>query len=426
MAIKKNFSLKSMFSSKEAKRKIIFSLLIILAFRFLASVPVIGMTAAAMQELLSLYGSSDAVSIFSSGGLDTASVIAIGIGPYISASIMLQLLGSVIPKLEELRKDGTQGQRTINMYTRIITVPLAILQSFVIYGTLHGLSLQNSIPDLTGIELAGFVATLTAGAMLIMWIAEQVEEDGLANGSSYLIFLGILSGVLSNVNTNLATADPLEIGIFAIIGVLIVAAVVLVTDAERRIKLLYSRRIRTTGVQENYLPIKLTQFGVMPVIFASALLTFPIYIASFLSASDKVSDKIVVFAENTVNFLNDPWVQVLGTFFLVILFSFFYITVVFKTDEVAENLQKQGAFIPGMRPGSQTEKFLRQTSFRLTAFGGLFLAIIAVLPQALRYTGVLQTQIISGTGLLIVVGVALEIKRKLESMVVVRSYDKYL
>lgn len=415
-----------MFSSKEAKRKIIFSLLIILAFRFLASVPVIGMTAAAMQELLSLYGSSDAVSIFSSGGLDTASVIAIGIGPYISASIMLQLLGSVIPKLEELRKDGTQGQRTINMYTRIITVPLAILQSFVIYGTLHGLSLQNSIPDLTGIELAGFVATLTAGAMLIMWIAEQVEEDGLANGSSYLIFLGILSGVLSNVNTNLATADPLEIGIFAIIGVLIVAAVVLVTDAERRIKLLYSRRIRTTGVQENYLPIKLTQFGVMPVIFASALLTFPIYIASFLSASDKVSDKIVVFAENTVNFLNDPWVQVLGTFFLVILFSFFYITVVFKTDEVAENLQKQGAFIPGMRPGSQTEKFLRQTSFRLTAFGGLFLAIIAVLPQALRYTGVLQTQIISGTGLLIVVGVALEIKRKLESMVVVRSYDKYL
>lgn len=426
MTIKKNVSLKSIFSSKEAKRKIFFSLLVVLAFRFLASIPVIGMTAAAMQELLSMYGSSDAVSIFSSGGLDTASVIAIGIGPYISASIMLQLLESVIPKLEELRKEGTQGQRTINMYTRLITVPLAILQSFVIYGTLHGLHLQNPLPDLTGFELAGFIATLTAGAMLIMWIAEQVEEEGLANGSSYLIFIGILSGVLSNVNANLATADPLEIGIFIIIGILIVAAVVIVTEAERRIKLLYSRRIRTTGAQENYLPIKLTQFGVMPVIFASALLTFPIYIASFLSASKKIPDGIVTFATNTVNFLNNPWVQVIGTFFLVILFSFFYITVVFKTDEVAENLQKQGAFIPGMRPGSQTEKFLRQTSFRLTAFGGFFLAIIAVLPQILRYTGVLQTRIISGTGLLIVVAVALEIKRKLESMVVVRSYDKYL
>ena len=423
MAVNSKFSLKNIFSSPEIRKKIFFSLAIIIVFRFLAAVPVIGMSTEAMAELLTRYGTSDAFTIFSAGGLETASVIAIGIGPYISASIMLQLLGSVIPKLEELRKEGTQGQRQINLYTRIVTVPLAILQSFVIYGTLRGLV---NLPQLSGMELAGFVATLTAGAMLIMWLAERMGEDGLANGSSYLIFLGILSGVLKQIAGNLTLADPLEIAIFALVGSLIVASVVLVTDAERRIKLLYSQKIRTVGSQENYLPIKLTQFGVMPVIFASALLTFPIYIGSFITASEKMPSGVVNWTNSMVTFLQDNYVQDIGTFLLVIIFSFFYISVVFKTDEIADNLQKQGAFIPGIRPGAQTEKFLKQTSYRLTAFGGLFLAIIAVLPNILAQVGWLDYRVIGGTGLLIVVGVALDVKRKIDSMVVVRSYDRYL
>jgi preprotein translocase subunit SecY len=424
MAADKKLSLKNILSSKEIKKKIFFSFLIIAIFRFLASVPVIGMTVEAMETLLNQYATSDAFQIFSSGGLETASVIAIGIGPYISASIMLQLMGSVIPKLEELRKEGSEGQRKISTYTRIVTVPLAILQSFVIYGTLQGL-----VPDmqpLSAFELAGFVATLTAGAMIIMWIAEKIGEDGLANGSSYLIFLGILSGVLSKITSNLASADALEILAFTVVGILIIASVVLVTDAERRIKLLYSRRVGAGGGQENYLPIKITQFGVMPVIFASALLTFPIYIGSFVTASENMPENVVIWTQGMIDFLQNNLVQDLGTFFMVLAFSFFYISVVFKTDEVAENLQKQGAFIPGIRPGAQTEKFLRQTSYRLTAFGGLFLAILAVLPQIFYQTGMINSTIMSGTGLLIVIGVALDMRRKIESMVVVRNYDRYL
>jgi len=424
MASNNKLSLKNILSSKEIKKKIFLSLLVIIVFRFLASVPVIGMTVEAMKGLLDQYASSDAFTIFSSGGLETASVIAIGIGPYISASIMLQLMESVIPKLAEWRKEGSEGQRKITMYTRIITVPLAILQSFVIYGTLQGL-VRDMVP-LTAFELAGFVATLTAGAMLIMWIAEKVGEDGLSNGSSYLIFLGILSGVLSKVTANLANADSFEIVIFTIVLVLIIATVVLVTDAERRIKLLYSRRVGTTSGADNYLPIKITQFGVMPVIFASALLTFPIYIGSFITASDKMPEGLVTWTSGMITFLRNDLVQDIGTFIMVLLFSFFYISIVFKTDDVAENLQKQGAFIPGIRPGVQTEKFLRQTSYRLTAFGGLFLAILAVLPQLFYQTGMVNSRIMSGTGLLIVIGVALDIRRKLESMVVVRAYDRFL
>jgi preprotein translocase subunit SecY len=262
--------------------------------------------------------------------------------------------------------------------------------------------------------------------MIIMWIAEKIGEDGLANGSSYLIFLGILSGVLSKITSNLASADALEILAFTIVGVLIIASVVLVTDAERRIKLLYSRRVGAGGGQDNYLPIKITQFGVMPVIFASALLTFPIYIGSFVTASENMPENVVTWTQGMIDFLQNNLVQDLGTFFMVLAFSFFYISVVFKTDEVAENLQKQGAFIPGIRPGAQTEKFLRQTSYRLTAFGGLFLAILAVLPQIFYQTGMINSTIMSGTGLLIVIGVALDMRRKIESMVVVRNYDRYL
>lgn len=415
-------SLSTIFKSKEVKDKIFFSLLILLVFRMLASIPVVGITADQVGRLFEGVSLGDQVSLLTGGVLETASVIAIGIGPYISASIVVQLMGSVIPKLEELKKDGTQGQRILSMYTRYLSVPLAIMQSFVIYSSLRGFGYIEALP---AIQLVGLIATLTGGAMLTMWIAEVMGESGLTNGSSYIIFLGILSGIFTRIASNLELADPLEMVMFYAVFFLIIAATVFVTESEKRIQVTYSRRLRASGNQDNYVPIKLTQFGVMPVIFAASLMTFPIYIAQLLASQD-FNEKVTSVSNNVITTLNDTAVQNYGTFFMVIIFSFFYITVVFNPKDIAENLQRQGAFIPGIRPGNQTEKHLRTIAYRLTLFGSFFLAILAVLPNVLNAYGLTSQQVMGGTGLLIVVGVVLDIRRKIQSLVISRSYDKYI
>jgi preprotein translocase subunit SecY len=258
-----------------------------------------------------------------------------------------------------------------------------------------------------------------------MWLSELISEDGLGGGSSYLIFLGIIAGIPGTVRSNLQIMDNLQTVILFLFAIILVAAVVYITQAERRITTQYSRRVRVGGAKDSYIPIKLTQTGVMPVIFAISLLSFPQLIAQFL-ISKNYSEKLTNIAQWLLNFLtNDLYKNVL-TFVLIIAFSFFYLTVVFNTEELAENLQKQGAFIPGIRPGKTTAQYLKQVAFRLTAVGSLFLAVIAVLPNILISTGLLTTTIMSGTGLLIVVNTVLDIKREIESMSVVRSYDKYL
>jgi preprotein translocase subunit SecY len=308
------------------------------------------------------------------------------------------------------------------MYTRLLTVPLAVLQSFVIYSTLRGFGLVDQLDTLSLITMS---ATLTAGSIIMMWLSELISENGLGGGSSYLIFLGIIAGIPGTIRNNLRLMDNLQTIIFFVFTIILVAAVVYITQAERRIPTQYSRRVRVGGAKESYIPIKLTQTGVMPVIFAISLLSFPQLIAQFLISKD-YSEKITNISQWILDFLtNDIYKNVL-TFVLIIGFSFFYLTVVFNTEELAENLQKQGAFIPGIRPGQSTAQYLRKVAFRLTAVGSLFLALIAILPNILISTGILTTTIVSGTGLLIVVSTVLEIKREIESMSVVRSYDKYL
>jgi preprotein translocase subunit SecY len=308
------------------------------------------------------------------------------------------------------------------MYTRLLTVPLAILQSFVIYSTLRGFGLVDQLDTLTLIAMS---ATLTGGSIIMMWLSELISEDGLGGGSSYLIFLGIIAGIPGTVRNNLRLMDGLQTTIFVVFTIILVASVVYITQAERRITTQYSRRVRAGGAKDSYIPIKLTQTGVMPVIFAISILSFPQLIAQFL-ISKEYSEQITNISQSVIDFLsNDVYKNVL-TFVLIIAFSFFYLTVVFNTEELAENLQKQGAFIPGIRPGKSTSDYLRKVAFRLTAVGSLFLALIAILPNIFIATGLLTTTIMSGTGLLIVVNTVLEIKREVESMSVVRSYDKYL
>ena len=414
--------LKSILRTKEIRKKIIFSILILITYRVLSAIPVSGIPAEAIVKLFEGTGFGDILSTVSGGVLETASLVAIGLTPYINASIIFQLLGTVIPQLEELGKEGAEGRRKISMYTRIATVPLAILQSFVIYSTLRGFGLVETLNTL---ELATMSATLTAGSMVMMWFGELVSEDGLGGGSSYLIMLGILSGIPGTLRSNFLTMDNFQKSVFTIFSILLIIAVIIINQAERRIKIQYSRRVRAGGALESYIPIKLTQSGVMPVIFAMSFLSFPQLIGKFI-ISRNFNETVTVITEKIMNLLENPYFFNGVSFLLIIAFSFFYLTVVFKTDELAENLQKQGAFIQGIRPGESTSKYLGKVSFRLTAVGSIFLALLSILPDIFVRTGLISAAVFSGTGLLIVVGVVLDVKRQVESMITVRSYDKYL
>ncbi|HNZ70549.1 MAG TPA: preprotein translocase subunit SecY [Candidatus Dojkabacteria bacterium] len=420
-------TISQIFKTKDIRDKIIFTLLIILFFRVLASIPVVGIQADAIKQLFSQTGGNfgQLVSLVSGGVLETASIVAIGLAPYINASVVLQLLGSVIPKLEEMRKEGVEGRKKLSMITRFLTVPFAIMQSFVIYSTLRGFSQITLVENLGSLELIALIATLTGGSMVMMWFGELISEKGLGGGSSMLIFIGILAGIPSSIQNNFLTMDVIEKIAFIFVMIFTVTSVVYISDAEKRIKVQYSRRVRTGATYESYVPIKLTQFGVMPVIFATSLLTFPQLIANFLLSRD-LGEKVTLIAEKVDLILSNLWVQNVGLFLLIVGFCFFYVTIVFNADDLAENFQKQGAFIPGIRPGKPTAQYLRKASFKLTAVGAPFLALLSVLPGLLSISGIEQSTVISGTGFLIAVGVVLEVKRQIESMIVVRSYDKYI
>lgn len=417
----KNFwnMLVTIFKTEDVRKKIVFSIVIMIVFRLLASIPVVGIPVDAIVQLFSGNEFGDLLSTVSGGVLETASLVAIGLGPYINASIILQLLTSVIPKLEELKQEGTEGRRKISMYTRLLTVPLAILQSFVIFSTLKEFGL---VGDLTTLQVVVMSASLTAGSLIMMWFGELISESGVGGGSSYLIALGIIAGIPGTISTNFRLMDNLQKGVFIVMTTILIVATVLITQAERRIKVQHSRRVRAGASTQNYIPIKLTQSGVMPVIFASTVLSFPQLIAQFLISKD-YSEKVTSISTRVIEILSNEYVSNIGLFVLIVLISFLYLSVVFNTEELAENLQKQGAFIPGIRPGKATDEYLKKTALRLTAVGSIFLALISILPRILITLGFMSTTVISGTGMLIVVGTLVDIKREIESMMVVRSYD---
>ena len=413
---------KRILGTDEIRKKIIFSLIILLAYRFLAAIPVAGIPADAIKQLFEGSNFGDLLSTVSGGVLETASIAAIGLSPYINASIILQLLGTVIPKLEELRKEGPEGRRTVSMYTRFLTVPLAIMQSFVIYSTLRGFGL---IGQLEIIQLVTMIATLTAGSIIVMWFAELTSERGIGGGSSYLIFLGIIAGIPGTISSNFMLMDTLQKAVFIFVTLALIVSVVYVSEAQRKIRVQYSRRVRTGGAMDSYIPIKPTQFGVMPVIFAVSLLSFPQLIGKFILSRD-MSEGIIDFTTKAMTLLDNPYFNNIMTFVFIVGFAFFYLTVVFKTDELAENLQKQGGFIQGIRPGKQTSDYLKKVAFRLASLGAVFLGFISILPNILIYLNLMTVTVITGTGLLIMVSVVLEIKRQISSMIVVRDYERYL
>ena len=405
------------------------TLALLLLFRLVSHIPVPGVDRVALNNFFAQNQVFGLVDLFSGGSLSTLSLAMLGVGPYITASIIFQLLGTIIPKLERYQREGgAEGRRRINQYTRLATVPLAILQT---YGTIHILNsgAQPVLTNLTPFQMATVLIVATGGTMFLMWLGEIISESGIGNGVSLIIFAGIIAKLPSSLQRAFLVYDSSQLGkyvLFAVVSVIVIAAVVLITQAQRKIPVSYARRVagnRLMGSAVSHLPLQVNQSGVMPIIFAVSVLLFPSVIANFFVSSN--IDWLRHAAVQTETLFRNQWFYGVAYFLLVILFTYFYTAIAFNPEQVAENIQKSGGFIPGIRPGRPTAEYLDYLLNRITVAGALFLGVIAVLPLTVQ--SVLGTSAISigGTGLLIVVSVVLETVRKIEAQMVMHDYEGF-
>jgi preprotein translocase subunit SecY len=412
----------------ELRRKLLFTAAIFIVFRFAAHIPVAGIDTLALRQLFERNQLLGLLDIFSGGTLANFSIMALGLNPYINASIIFQLLTMVIPRLEELQKEGEYGRQKINQYTRILTVPLAAVQSLGMYALLKN---QQIIIGLSPLDLVGLVVTMVAGTIFLMWLGELISEYGIGNGISMLIFAGIVSRYPVQIGQTVAIFEPgnlFNLIVFLVMALAVIAAIVVVDEASRKIRIQYARRIRGRkiyGGQSTYLPLKINQAGVIPIIFAVSLILLPSMLGNFLQGVPNPT--IAKVATGLANlFQPGGLIYNLTYFFLVVGFTYFYTAVVFNPDKIAEEIRKYGGFIPGIRPGQPTADYLNRILNRITLAGAIFLGLIAILPSlAQSLTGV-ATMTIGGTGILIVVSVILETTRQLEAMLVMRSYEGFL
>jgi len=403
------------------RKKILFTLAILVLFRLIAHIPVPGVNLTLLKSFFAQNQFLSLLDIFSGGTLANFSIAALGLNPYINASIMLQLLGFVIPELKELQKEGEYGRAKMNQYTRIITIPLSIFQSLAMYGILNS---QKIIGQQSLLVIVALVASMVTGTMIMIFLGELINEFGIGNGISVMIFAGIISRLPISAIQSLSLADfsnpqtVFNLILFIALAFAIVFAVVTIEEAVFRIPVSYAKRAQTT-----YLPIKVNVAGVMPIIFAVSLVSLPSLLGQSLS---RVSNPAIAgFARQLSSAFSGTSTLYLVTYFLlVIAFTFFYSTVVFKPKDVAEELRKSGGFIPGIRPGLATEKRLEYLLYRVVFIGAAFLALIAVIPSLVqRITGITSLTI-GGTSVLIVVSVILELNRKIENVVQMYNYEK--
>ena len=411
---------------RPVRNKILFTVLILLVFRIFAHVPVPGVDIASLKQL---FGQSQLLSlldIFSGGTLANFSVMSLGLNPYINASIIIQLLQMVVPKLEELSKEGESGREKINQYTRYLTVPLTVVQSFGMYILLKNSQIITTVSPLT---LFTMVTTMTAGTILLMWLGELISEKGIGNGISMVIFAGIVGRLPISLLQSASVFDPSQIRnilIFLAMSLLVIISIVIVSEARRPIPVNYSRRSATSQSSvASFIPMRVNQAGVIPIIFAVSLILLPTTFAKFFESSPNVF--IANLAQQVQRFFNPSDIIYNVTYFLlVVVFTYFYTSVAFNTKQLSEMLMKQGGFIPGIRPGQATKAFLDYVSLRITLFGAIFLGLIAILPSIVQsFTG-MRNLLVGGTGILIVVSVVLETFKQIESQLVMRDYDTYL
>lgn len=412
--------------SPDIRRKILITAAILAVYRLVAHIPAAGIDRTSLQALFSGSALLSLLDVFSGGTLANFSILALGLTPYINASIIMQLMTHVIPRLEELSKEGEFGQEKINQYTRFLTIPLAALQSFGMYTLLRS---QGIILGLDLLSVVALVVTMTAGAMLAVWLGELITEYGITNGISFLIFAGIVARlpvVLGQSASLVSGQDLLRFGVLTVIAGVVIALIVFMNEATRQIPINYARQVGRRAINSSYLPLRLNQAGVIPIIFAVSLVLMPSLVSQFLSAAGnpKVAQAGAWMAEafNPQSFSYNFFY-----FLLVFGFTYFYTYVVFNPEQVSENLQKSGGFIPGIRPGKSTHEYLSRVVNRITVVGASFLGFIAVLPSFFQNSlGGANGLVIGGTGILIVVSVVLELTRELEAQLVMKRYDTFI
>lgn len=423
------------FRIADLRRKILFTLGVLIIFRFIATVPVPGVDRAALQTLLSQNQLLGMLNLFSGSTLKNFSILAMGVYPYITASIIMQLLTPIIPRLNEMQQEGQQGRNQINKITHYITVPIALLQAYgqcVLMqrsGVLKDFGLFDSA---TWFRSLAIVLTLVAGTILLVWLGELITENGVGNGVSIIIFGGIvasLPGTVGNLIYGGSTTQNITGSLaFVIIGLVTIVGIVLLNEGQRRIPVHHAKRVRrgrSYGGGSTFIPLKVNSAGMIPLIFAVSIMVFPGTIANFMTGSER--SWVRNLAESMKRFFDANTLQYQIVYFLmVVAFTYFYTMVVFQQQSIAENLQRQGAFIPGIRPGANTNRYLTGVVTRITLVGALGLGLIAILPYiAAKITGV-QTLFLGATSLLIVVGVAIDTMRQLEAQLMMRNYEGFI
>jgi len=417
--------LEQIWKAKDLRNSVLFVLGMLVIFRFAAHIPVPGVDAAALKNLFASNQILGLMNIFSGGGMENFSIVMMGIAPYITSSIIFQLLGMIVPQIEEMQKEES-GRQKINMWTRWATVPLAAMQAYGMI-TLLQRSSQGILGNVSPFDFGAIIVTITAGTIFLMWVGELITEKKIGNGISLLIFAGIVAGVWQKTQQFLLTFDQTQIFTligFVLIAILTVVGVVIINEGQRNIPVQYARQIRgnrTFGGSSTHLPLRVNMAGVIPIIFAISVVLFPPMIAQFFLHARTAW--IASLASKVIELFNNQLIYGVVYFVLVFAFTYFYTEVIFHPDRISENLQKQGGFIPGIRPGKPTSDYLSYTAHRVIFVGALFLSLIAILPLVMQYFTGSQSMAIGGTSLLIVVSVVIETVKQIESQLTMREYD---
>ncbi|HEX2923905.1 MAG TPA: preprotein translocase subunit SecY [Chloroflexota bacterium] len=424
-------SLVNAFRIPDLRRKLLYTFGMLVIFRFISHVPVPGVNAEALRRLFESNQLIGMLDLFSGGAMSNFSVAAMGVYPYITATIIMQLLIPMVPALQDLSKEGESGRNKLNQYMHWLTVPLAFLQALGT-GSLLASSQLGVIPNFNlvsnTIPTLAIIMTMTAGTVLLVWIGELITENGIGNGVSIIIFAGIVAKLPSSVvSTLVAGTNYLGVIVFAILGLLTVAAIVVVQEGQRRIPVQFAKRIRGNrmyGGSATHIPMRVNSAGMIPLIFAMSIMLFPGTVASYFVYTGGFVGDVANFFANVFNPAHIVyWVLY---FFMVVAFTFFYTMVIFQQQNIPESLQKNGGFVPGIRPGRPTGEYLNKVLIRITWFGAIFLGVIAILPFFVQNLTSVQALTLSSTALLIVVGVVLDTMKQLESQLLMRNYQGFI
>ena len=416
------------FRAPDLRVKILFTLAMLLVFRFLAHVPLPGVDQTQLASILQNNQLLSLLDLFSGGGLSRFSVVALGVNPYINASIIMTLLNQTIPPLERLSKEGEYGRNKINSYTRMLTVPLALLQGIGVAVFMQRQGVLNAFGPGDLAPTLSILASLTAGTIVLMWLGELISERGIGNGISFIIFAGIVGRLPNTVEQTLQVQqNVLALVSIAVIAVLVIAAIIFIQEGQRRIPVQYAKRVRGTRMYSGgstFIPLRVNSAGVIPIIFAISILLLPSQIAQYFTTSDtewlrNLSTAIVAAFQN-------PFIYNSLYFVLVVAFTFFYTAFTFVPNDVADNIKRYGGFIPGIRPGRPTAEFLSRVVTRIPIAGAVFLGFVAVMPTLIGDITSVQTLRLGGTSILIMVGVVVETMKQLEAQLLQRSYEGFI